>query len=289
MALETGVVFAVAALFFWGFGDFLLQRSIRKIGDWESIFIIALVGTIILVPFVWHDLLSFALQDDAFLLLIGVSAVYLIAQLFSYEALKKGKLSVVEPVGALEVPLAALLAFALISESASLLQTLVILSLLAGVVLVSLKSHHFKRSTWLEKGAILGMISAAFLGVTDFLVGFASRVTNPLITVWFFNIFITLVCFFYLISNNRIHSFMKDFRSNRNLMVSVCVLDNLAWVSFAIAMSLMPILIATALSESYIVIAVLLGAFINKELLMTHQKIGLVLAIASAIYLGAIV
>lgn len=46
--------------------------------------------------------------------------------------------------------------------------------------------------------------------------------------------------------------------------------------------------IATALSESYIIVAVLLGLVVNKERLDVHQKIGLIVAIAAAITLAAI-
>ena len=66
------------------------------------------------------------------------------------------------------------------------------------------------------------------------------------------------------------------------------LLDKIAWVAFAFAMSLAPIGIIVALSESYIIIAVILGLTINKEKIKFHQKIGLVMAIISAIVLAAI-
>ena len=66
------------------------------------------------------------------------------------------------------------------------------------------------------------------------------------------------------------------------------VSDKTAWVAFAFAMTLAPIGIVVALSESYIIIAVLLGLAINRERLAAHQKVGLVTAIAAAITLAAI-
>lgn len=53
-------------------------------------------------------------------------------------------------------------------------------------------------------------------------------------------------------------------------------------------MSLASIGVATALSESYIIITVILGLAVNHERLDAHQKIGLVLAIAAAVALAAI-
>ena len=37
MVFEIGILFALAALVFWGFGDFLIQRSTRKFGDWGCV------------------------------------------------------------------------------------------------------------------------------------------------------------------------------------------------------------------------------------------------------------
>ena len=44
--------------------------------------------------------------------------------------------------------------------------------------------------------------------------------------------------------------------------------------------------ISVALSEGYIIITVLLGMYVNKEFLGKHQKIGLFLAVVSAIALA---
>ena len=57
---------------------------------------------------------------------------------------------------------------------------------------------------------------------------------------------------------------------------------------FAFAMSLAPIGIVVALSESYIIIAVILGLTINREKLKLHQKLGLVISIFAAIILASI-
>ena len=55
-----------------------------------------------------------------------------------------------------------------------------------------------------------------------------------------------------------------------------------------IAMSLAPIAITVALSESYVIIAVLLGMYVNKEYLHKHQKIGLGIALVSVVVLSYI-
>ena len=66
------------------------------------------------------------------------------------------------------------------------------------------------------------------------------------------------------------------------------IADNVAWVAYVFSMTLAPIAVATALSESYIVITVLLGLFVNHEKLQKHQKVGLVAAVAVALALASI-
>ena len=78
MSISLGVLFALGALIFWGLGDFLIQRSTRKVGNWETLFIITLFGTVILIPFIYKDLYSLlSFQDKSFLILLVVSIILL--------------------------------------------------------------------------------------------------------------------------------------------------------------------------------------------------------------------
>jgi hypothetical protein len=82
---------------------------------------------------------------------------------------------------------------------------------------------------------------------------------------------------------------MKDFRENRRLILTVSIFDNFAWISFAISASMIPIVFAVAISESYIALAAFLGMIVNREVLMRHQKAGLFVSLASATALAAMV
>jgi drug/metabolite transporter (DMT)-like permease len=284
---SVGILLAFAALLFWGFGDFLIQKSTRRLGDWETLFMISIFGFLVLSPFVYNDMISlFSYGDQTLLILFGVSTTVLCAALLDFEALKKGKIAVIEPVYALEVPMAVILSFAIINEVTDFLQIIVMTTLVAGLVLVTIKSHHFSRKAWLEKGVILALIGSFFMGLTNFFVGFAARITNPLMVNWFISLFLAMICLFYLMSEKRLHHLLKDMRTEKRVVLGVCTLDNLAWVSFAVAMTLIPIAIAVALSESYIALAALLGLLINKERLMVHQKFGLVMSLSSAVFLA---
>ncbi len=287
MSVEIGIIFAFVAMLCWGFGDFLIQKSTRKFGNVETLFLISLFGAIVLLPFIYKDISAIFSTLPQLLLLTGASIVLLVAALLDFEALKRGKIAVVEPIYALEIPVAILLSFFIIQERLLFHQIALISLLVIGLILVATQSHHFSRKVWLEKGVVLVFLGTIFMGGANFLVGIGSRATDPLMINWFMSLFLTIVALGIMIKNKNI-SFIKDIKQNKKLLFNMCLLDNAAWVAFAFAMTLSPIAIAVALSESYIIIAVLLGMYVNKEFLKTHQKIGLGLAIISAIALAAI-
>ncbi|MBI4170371.1 MAG: DMT family transporter [Candidatus Aenigmarchaeota archaeon] len=289
MGLELGIAFAFGALVAWGIGDFLIQRTTRKVGDWETLFVVTAFGVLLLSPFVYKDfatLISF--EDNTFFILLALSVVILMAALLDFEALRKGKLAVVEPVLALEVPVTAFIAFILIREAIDMLQVFFVALLLIGIVLVSLKSHHLVRKKWLERGVLLAVVGAVFMGAANFLVGFASRITNPLLTNWFLNVFLMLISLFYLMTNRRTRKLVRDFSLNRKLLLTMSVFDNAAWIFIAFAATIIPITIAFAISESYVVISALLGLIVNRELLMHHQKLGIALALSGSVALSIV-
>ena len=70
---NIGILAAFGALFCWGFGDFFIQRTTRKIGNLESLAFIGIIGAIGLLPFVFNDLpLLFSLRNLMILLVLGI-------------------------------------------------------------------------------------------------------------------------------------------------------------------------------------------------------------------------
>jgi len=195
-------------------------------------------------------------------------------------------LSVVEPIWSLEIIVSSTLAFLVLRETINLLQGVLVASLIIGLVLVSLRSYHLEKKLWLEKGVFLAILSAIVMGSANFLIGVGSRDSGGLMMNWFLNIFMAVICLFYLIYHKSTRKLFRDVRKQKKIVLGMCLFDNAAWVGFAFAMTLAPIGITVALSESYIIIAVLIGMYINKEFIRVHQKVGMVLALISAILLG---
>ncbi len=266
-------------------GDFLIQRSTRKVGDRETLLVVALSATIFLFPFIYHDLNSIFLFKNIFILLLA-AGIFLIMSLLSFESLKRGKISVVEPIFTLEVPVAVFLAFIFFNETIFWQQWILITILLIWLILVSLKPHHFRKYSWLEAWVLLAILAAIFEWISNFVVSFSSRINNPLLTIRFLSFLSAVVSFVFLMRKHSIKTLRYEIVSYKKLFSWLGILDNLWWIFFAFSVTLIPIAIATSLSESYIALASLLGLLINKEKLFTYQKIWFIITFFAAIALA---
>lgn len=281
-----GILFALTALFSWGLGDFLIQRSARKFGDWIALFYVTAFSAVLLFPFVYHDLGSALTNHGPFLWI--ASGVILLAALFDFEALRVGKISIVEPIYALEIPITAVLALIVLHERLSHAQVLLVAFSMIGTFLISTRSFsHFKK-IHLEKGIWYAFIAMIGMGLSSFLFGVGSRAINPLMINWFTSAFMACVSFLYLLATSRLHEVMNDFQHHKRLIVNMAFFDTLAWVTFSYACLSIPIAIATSISEGYIILGGALGLVFNREKLKRHQLVGFFLAVVSVIILSII-
>lgn len=217
---------------------------------------------------------------------MGIVVVF--AALFDFEALRQGKIAIVEPIIGLELPITVGLSLALAGESLSFLQLFLISIVFIGIML-AITSHHthlYYHKRIFERGAILAGIGAIGMALTNFLVGVSSQGISPLVTIWFAHSLLAIVCGIYVLSKGEFRSLISDFKNHPKPIIGQSIFDNVAWVSFAKATTYIPIAIATTISESYIALAVLLGLFVNREKLRAHQIAGITLAIFGVIMLS---
>lgn len=287
--LATGIVLSIVAMLSWGFGDFLIQKNARKIGDWETLFFITLFGAVILLPFCFTQVwtLFSHLEDGGLVLLIGCVTL-LFAAIIDFEALRKGKLSIVEPIWSLEIPITSVLAYLILSERVSVIEFILIILLLIFLVLVAFREKKITRKIFLEKGAVLAIMGALFMGAANFFIGWGARVTDPITVNFITDTFIMIVAAVVLLMRGKGRQTIKDVKNNLGTLLPMSIADKVAWLAFAFSMALAPIAISTALSQSYIIIAVVLGIVINKETLHKHQKIGMAGAVIVAVILAVI-
>ena len=283
-----GLLFALAALVFWGGGDFLIQRTTRRLGDWETLFLIVAFGTVVLLPFVYTQITGYLSLEIVLAVLSAATLLSFAASMFDLEALRKGKIAAVEPILALEIPIVAIFSLVVLNEVLQPVEILLVALIILGLVLVSFKSRHF-RSVKLEKGVLLMVVAAVLWGATAFFVGWGARISSPLVVNWYIALGMTAFTFVYLLLKRDLGDMVRNVFRSPALVLTTCTLDTLAWVSYAYAAVFIPVTIAVALSENYIGVAAMLGLIVNREKLMTRQKAGFLFALSGAVLLAYVI
>jgi len=284
MLVFESLVFAFLAMLCWGFGDFFIQHSVRKTGDIETMAFLGLLGALILSPLVLPEIfLLFNSGNLVVLFMLGV--ITLATSLITFEAFKRGKLSVTEVVIELELPITIILGAVFFMESISLTQLAIIGLIFVGLILVATKSFSHYRS-FLEKGIFIALIAALLMGATNFLVGASARQLAPVISIWSAWLFTGLVGLLIIFRREGVKKFTSNVIKHKWLVIATVIFDTFAWLFYAFAISQREIGIITAITESYVVIGVSLGLIFNKEKIAPHQIFGCVLAIGASILLA---
>lgn len=284
-----GIGFAFLALLSWGVGDFLIQKSARRLGDLAALFYVTIFGSLIFFPFVAFDFLALLKNSPGDLIILFLTAiVIMMAAIFDFKALRLGKISVVEPIFAFEVPITVILGMIFINEFLTTAQLFLIFFLVLGIILIAVKKFSDFKNVRIEAGVWLALAATCGMGVVNFLFGLSARQTSPLMINWFINVFIAFFLLCHFVFSKKIKNVFSLWHENKKLILSVSVIDNLAWLFFAAATIFIPIAIATGFSESYIALAAGLGLVFNKEKLRPHQWVGLILVISAVIFLAIV-
>ncbi|MDD5148058.1 MAG: DMT family transporter [Candidatus ainarchaeum sp.] len=289
MGFELGVLFAFGAMLCWGFGDFFIQRSARKIGDIEALAFIGIIGSIGLLPFVLQEIpLLFSLPNLVLLSFIGI--VTFVFAVVDFEALKKGKLSVVEVILEFELPLTVLLGFFFFQESLSMQQFGIILLIFAGIVLIAIKSFsRFNPMKGLEKGVFIAFIGAIGMAVINFLTAYGSKQVSPIMAIWVPWLVFTIVSLFLIWRREGLRELVQNAKKHYAIILGMGIFDTLAWLFFATAVLKNELAITIAITESYVAVALILGVLINKEKILLHQYAGAAIVLIASFALGLMV
>jgi drug/metabolite transporter (DMT)-like permease len=279
---NMGVWFALVALVGWACGDFFIQRSTRVIGWYKTLFVIGMFGALGLLPFVVHELAAHSLNDVYTLLY--VSLIILVYAWAIFEALRLGKISVVEAVVAIELPLTVSLGVFVGGEILTVQQVLLFIFTFVGILLVAVKRldfiGHWRRI--IEKGVMLAFVGSFFSALTNFYIGTYAESLSPLFVIWFTHTTLALLCGGYMFVRREFGPFWKDVMRDPAPIAASGIFDNVAWVGYALATSVIPISLTVTISESYIALAAILGYLFAGERLKRHQVLGVIITFVSA-------
>ncbi|MDO8560462.1 MAG: EamA family transporter [bacterium] len=283
MRAWLGIGLSVLALVGWGLGDFFIQRTARLVGVWASLLLLSGIGTIVLLPAAAPALVAALAIPSQWQPLALSALIACISAPVNFLALRRGKISVVSPIIALELPLTVALSIAIGREQLSPLQIGLILAVFTGMMLASAST-----ATRLERGAALAFFSAFGLAASNFLIGKNSQDISPMLALFVTYGALTVEASAALLLQRQFTTLFAQVRAHWRLILALGASDVTAWVAYALATTFIPIAVAITISESYVALAVLLGLLVNREQLRARQRAGVALAVGGVIILAAI-
>jgi len=265
------VLFAFGAFIGWGVGDFLIQRCARSGGVTLTVWVISAVGSILLLPTILLSPTPFSALWSAPILI--TTCAHLANGFFLFWLFKHIKLSIVQPVISLELPLGVLAASLIFHEIIAPEQWTFILIIFGGLLLLSVSANPFKtKRVRLEEGVLLGLLGAVISTTMNLSTGASAEQFDPWFVIWGINVLIALVLLPVVIKKRS--SFFLDLRRKPKLFLSMSVIDNAAWLSFSFGVVFLPISIVLGLSQGYVLLSVILGIIFNHERLQWWQYVG---------------
>jgi len=283
--MSLPILLAFGAMVGWGIGDFLIQKTVKKIGAAETLFWTTVFSSIILIPFVWRDLQLLTMASLPGLFILGI--IGFLSGVIHFKALKIGKLAVLETILSIELPLTIILGLIFFKESLSLLQVGLIALLFIGIILISISFEKVHNRDWLEKGAVLALIAGLLVALYNFVSASQARALSPLIAIYVPWLVCCLICWLY-IRQKREKNLIQNFKLNWRLILIMVIIDLLAWLAYTFAVAKEELAITISITESYVVIALILGVIINKEKIKIVQYVGALLAIGSSLLIGLV-
>jgi len=278
------IALAFGAMLCWGVGDFLIQRTERRIGPLETLAWITWFSSIALLPFVWQSLGTLNGWQIIYLVVIGF--LVFIEGLIQFESYQEGKLSVVEIIITLELPLTIFLGVVFLHDILSTVQVILAASLFLGILFVAVDFRKINQHHFLEKGAVLALLSAILLAMTNFVTTIGAKDTSPLLAIWLPWTVCGLICLAYLIIKKKLPIFIKTGRHFWPLILSTSLVDTVAWICFVLAVVDGELSVVIAITESFVAVALVMGVIFNREKIRWLQYFGAALALICSILIA---
>lgn len=283
-----GLALAAIPLIGWGCGDFLIQKTTRSIGVFKTLLFVCALSVPVLFPFVYGEFSSLTLGQINTLTVM--SFIVFAYAMVLFEAFRVGKISVIESVVALELPLTVGIAVFIGGETLRGIHLALFIVVCCGVFLASLNKTNVLKgsSTLLERGLFIALVAAVLSACANYAIGVSAQQVSPLMAIWYSHAVIGVISIIALAIKGQLFELFHDFQAHPYLISGQSFFDNAGWIGFSYAVTYIPISLAITISESYIILAALLGYWVGKEKLHMHQKIGAAIALPAVVVFAAL-
>lgn len=287
MGAASDLFFGLATAFGYGTSDFVARQASQRAGHVRVLFYLEVIGFVLLAPIAFlFERGGWAWSDTLFLVL-GLGVLNTVASVFLYRAFEYGVLSVVSPIASSYPAATAALAILFLDEFPGPLATLGIVSVLAGLLLLSRAGAHPSNAP--PRDARVGVISAflafAGYGVFYFALKYVVAEVGP-VTVTALVRLVGVVLLLGLQATGAVRVLGLP-RSLWPSLAAMGVLDSLAFVAFNLGILGGNVAIVSTLSGLFSAVTVGLAVVVLHERLTRTQLVG-VLAIFAGVVLIAL-
>lgn len=282
MDIQIGILLGIIAMVCWGTADIFAKRVIGKIGVYKTVLTNMSLGIAMLVVVSVFFTDIFYLPPDP--LLISTAAfLNILGFIFYYKAFQKGKLSIAAPIGNSHSMITVLLAIILLNEVLTKFQFLSIVTIIVGIILISVQFSELKRLKSAE-GSGYAFLSMVLWGFTLFFIAIITRSFDFILTVLWFRIlgaiFISLFCVF---------KKEKLFFPVGNLWIPIILtafFESMGFLAYASGILTNMVSLITPIASAAPAVTLLLARIFYKERLEFNQKIAALLILIGIIALN---
>ena len=281
----VSIGYGVVSMLGWGFGDFIAKRIIGPLGYYRLLLYIQLVGLAPLFLLAAMFTPQAPSSPTTISLIIATAICSVSALFFFYKGLTVGKASIITPVASTSAIVAMALSFAILGETLSLLQIICIAVVLAGVLVISMRSHSDGRSSEGIPYAVACMLSAGFNSV---LVKLVSMDIGGIGALFFNRVLVTLILLMLLPFFRNSFSHHIGRRVSLKTIVMAGLTEFVGFFSFIVGVGVGIVSLIAPISSASPAVTVVLAQVFLKERLVPIQKVAVVSVILGIALLSAL-
>jgi drug/metabolite transporter (DMT)-like permease len=237
------------------------------------------------VPFALLALPFVPLPDAASLpYIIGGAALHVGYQLFLFWAYRQGDLTQVYPIARGTAPLiVAGFSIMVFRETLSTLQLVAITTIGCGIM--SLVLVRGSQGLHNPRGAALALITGCFVAGYSMVDGYGARAAGTSVGFYGWETILNAIAFAVIVATASPGALRRTIRSHKKIMVIGGGASFVAYALVVWAFTQAPIAVVTALRETSIVFALLIGVFFLKERLSLLKLVSAMLTVLGALML----
>ena len=284
--MDLSFVLGLAAAVCWGSGDFVAKLVTDRLGYLRTGTFMQYVGGLLLLALTFQDLTPLWRFPSATYLVLGLGVVNASATVALYKSFEVGQLSIVSPIASSYPALSTILAVMLLNETVSQTHLVGIVSILMGIIMVSLqnKSKVSSNGRTFATGVGYAILSFVLMGLLYFALKIAVASLGgflPVLVIRWESALILTAALVLTSARANTHA-----RRSFLAVVVVGVVDSVANIAYNLGISIGTVAIVSTLSGLFSAVTVLLACVFLKERLAKHQGLGFLAILVGVSVIG---